>query len=158
MSGPVAEATAKTPYLVARRLRSLTAKEVRTQERFSMAWISQAAELITAMAEDRRRLTMLVNNYARPRCKVVRIEAAGVKQSSVKAAEPNPRAGKAVALASPAVMAVKIADLIQAPVDLYRSKSGGVRVVTAGVEMKGVEFLGRFDEGATIQDIKEAIE
>ena len=47
--------------------------------------------------------------------------------------------------------------MIVGPVDLYRVERG-VRVVKAGAKVKQGEYLGRFDEGADFQDIKEAIE
>jgi hypothetical protein len=50
-----------------------------------------------------------------------------------------------------------VADLIVGPVDLYRVERG-VRVVKAGAKVRQGEYLGRFDEGADFQDIKEALE
>lgn len=68
------------------------------------------------------------------------------------------RIGSIVPLQNTFDMAVRIADCLDAePRDVFRLASGAVRIVRAGVVING-EFLGRFDEGADIQAIVEALE
>lgn len=149
----VADATARTPYLVTRRLRSLSVREIRRTDRHAMAWIEQAADLIDQLAIERQRLVLALNNYARAKCRVVRIERSAVK--SAPKVKQEPRIGRVVK--DGPTQAERVAEAIVGTVDLYRT-NGGVRVVKAGAKVKEGEYLGRFDEGATWQDIKEAIE
>lgn len=154
----IADRTAKTPYLVVRRLRSITPTKIAANRAHSMEWIAQAADLITAMAEDRRRLVTIISNRDRRRKARMSAPKEGVKLLVFADEQITPRrVGSVVPLGDPRTMAVMIAELIDGPTDLYRSKSGGVRVVKGGQSAPG-EFLGRFDEGATIQDLREAIE
>ena len=103
------------------------------------------------MATERRRLVLALNNYSRPKCRVVRIDRDGVKSGAKVKAEP--RVGRLVR--NGPTQAETVAELIVGTVDLYRV-ANGIRVAKAGAKVEG-EFLGRFDEGADFQDIKEAI-
>lgn len=150
----IAVLTAQTPYLVTRRLRAITPARLGRRERHVMAWIEQAATLIEMLSIERQRLILAANNYSKAKCRVVRIERSKVK--SAPKVKQEPRIGKVVR--SGPNQAEQVADLIVATVDLYRMANGSIRVVKAGGRVKGCEFLGRFDEGATWQDIKEAIE
>jgi hypothetical protein len=69
-----------------------------------------------------------------------------------------PRVGYVVRHGEAGAMAATLADLIDGPCDLYRTRTGGVRVVRADENVKTGEYLGRFDDGATVDDIKEALE
>jgi hypothetical protein len=152
-SGRIAVATKETPYLVARRLRRLGGPELGRRDRHALAWIEQAANLIDQLAIERQRLILAANNYSRAKCRVVRIERSAVK--SAPKVKQEPRSGRLVR--NGPAQAEMVADLITGPVDLYRVERG-VRVVKAGAKVKQGEYLGRFDEGADFQDIKEALE
>lgn len=76
-----------------------------------------------------------------------------------KPANRKPSGGRVVRASAPVDMAARIAGWIGTrPVDLYREPCGGIRVLTASDRMAEGEYLGRFDEGATVQDLREAIE
>lgn len=149
----IASATAATPYLVTRRLRAIKAPRLARREPHVMAWIEQAADLIDQLAIERQRLILLANNYSKAKCRVVRIERGKVK--SAPKVKQEPRIGRLVK--DGPRQAEAVAEAIVGTVDLYRV-NGGIRVAKAGAKVKEGEFLGRFDEGATWQDIKEAIE
>lgn len=151
-SGRIADATSETPYLVSRRLRRLGGPELGRRDSHALAWIGQAADLIDAMATERRRLVLALNNYSRPKCRVVRIERDGVKSGAKVKAEP--RVGRLVR--NGPKQAETVAELIVGTVDLYRV-ANGIRVAKAGAKVKDGEFLGRFDEGADFKDIQDAI-
>lgn len=82
-------------------------------------------------------------------------EPVGAKR---KTAKRKPSEGRIVRAGEPADMATRIAGWIGArPVDIYREPCGGIRVRAASEQIADGEFLGRFDEGADIQDIQDAI-
>jgi hypothetical protein len=148
-----AEATAMTPYLATRRLRRLANCQRMRSDRHALAWIAQAADLISKLAKERQGFILALNNAARHREKVVRVREG--RPVEVKKIDAEPRSGRLVR--NGPAQAEMVADLIVGPVDLYRVERG-VRVVKAGAKVRQGEYLGRFDEGADFQDIKEALE
>jgi hypothetical protein len=149
----IPESTAHEPFFVARRLRRLNVAHIRRAEPLTMAYIQQAADLISKLAKERQGFILALNNAARHREKVVRVREG--RPVEVKKIDAEPRSGRLVR--NGPAQAEMVADLIVGPVDLYRVERG-VRVVKAGLKVKQGEYLGRFDEGADYQDIKGAIE
>lgn len=67
------------------------------------------------------------------------------------------RVGSVVRAGKPADMANRVLDVIgKEPRDVYRMRDGSLRVVAADRFVDG-EFLGRFNDGASFDDVLEAI-
>lgn len=113
--------------------------------------IIQAAQMIRELSATNKMLSLKVGNLVRMKTKPI-----SAPKVDKKPRRKYPRhIGRLVR--DGANQAEQVAHLISGVVDLYRVDSG-IRVVKAGVKVKGGEYLGRFNEGATWQDIKEAIE
>lgn len=140
--------TAADPHLVVNRLRTLSGPQVGRRDHRAVTWINQAADLISSLAQEKVRLSMLLSNYTRSRVRVLRVERPVRKVPKVGVFVPN---------SDPRAMAIVISDCTYQPVDLYRTNRG-IRVMRQGQPFKFGEYLGRFDEGATVDDIKGAIE
>ena len=138
----IPESTAHEPFFVARRLRRLNVARIRRAEPLTMAYIQQAADLISEQAKKINKLSLRVANYERER-------PIGEKRTAMH--------GRIIRGKTPADLAEKVRGAIKGACDLYRAPCGALRMVKPDAVVSG-EFLGRFDEGATWQNIKEAIE
>lgn len=220
----VPESTANEPYFVARRLRRISDSGVMRTDKLALAYIGQAADMISEQAKKIAALSLKVANYERERviglprtaphgrilrgktpefiaqkivdaveskCDLWRARCGGyrlVRAGAVATGEfiatldekatfhgvytaivggpksattpkppevRKPQSGYTVKAGKD--QAEKVAELIEGAVDLYRLRAGAVRIVKADQAVTGGEYLGRFDEGATWQDIQEAL-
>lgn len=132
-----------SPQEVARQLLNLTGPRIGRRDVDAMRVIEKAANTIIELAALRK--------SASQRASALRNECEQFQIGRL------PRVGYVVRHGDAEAMAVTLLDLIDGPCDLYRTSTGGVRIVRADQRVKTGEYLGRFDEGATLQDIREAI-
>lgn len=132
------------PHVVVRQLLSLTGPKIGRRDIDAIRLIEKAANTIVELAAERRSIAATIGNLRR-----------GKEQFRIGRL---PRVGYNVEAGDPKLMAETLADLIDGPCDLYRTSTGGVRIVRADQKAKTGEFLGRFDDGATVDDIMETLE
>jgi len=133
-----------SPQEVARQLLNLTGPRIGRRDVDAMRVIERAANALIELSVRRK--------SASQSAAVLRREREQFQLGRL------PRVGYVVRHGEAGAMAATLADLIDGPCDLYRTSTGGVRVVRAGEKVKTGEYLGRFDDGATVDDIKEALE
>lgn len=131
------------PHAVARQLLKLTGPKIGRRDIDALRVIEKAANTIVELAADRRSIAATIGNLRRQKeqFRIGRL----------------PRVGYNVEAGDPKAMAETLADLIDGPCDLYRTRSGGVRVVRADQRVSTGEYLGRFDDGATVDCLREAV-
>jgi hypothetical protein len=145
-------------YTVVRQLMALTGPKVGRRDVNAMRVIEKAANTIVELAQDRRRLSEMTK-VGRRLTLSQSVTLQNLRRDKAQFQRGKlPRVGYTVSAGPPLAMATTLADLIDGPCDLYRTRTGGVRVVRADENVKTGEYLGRFDDGATIEDIKDAIE
>lgn len=140
----IADTTATTPYLVARRLRKLTVPQIARRDDQAMRWIGQAIETINKLAKERQRLTMKLSNYTRPRGM---FSGGLIGGGYIRPVKDRRR------------LAENILDALEGPRLLWRLPSGMYQLRAEGQDpASNAELLGLFDLGATVDDVLEAIE
>jgi hypothetical protein len=137
----VPESTASEPFFVARRLRRISDSGVMRTDKLALAYIGQAADMISEQAKKIAALSLKVANYERER-------VIGLPRTA-----PH---GRILRGKTPEFIAQKIVDAVESKCDLWRARCGGYRLVRAGAFVAG-EFIAAIDENSTFHDVYTAI-